>query len=151
MTLVLIKWMGCSSQLCHCASEWSPWLLSPDLWVDQPFCSREWTSQSSQHHLKFCPSLFYTHTKSFLETWLCSKDFRVKCLLEHQFPNHLESHKKVDLNSDSFFSFRATPMAYGGSQARGQIGAVAAGLHHSQCISELCVQPIPQFMAMPDP
>ena len=26
---------------------------------------------------------------------------------------------------------RATPMAYGGSQARGLIGAVAAGLHHS--------------------
>ena len=31
--------------------------------------------------------------------------------------------------------FRATPMAYGGSQARGLIGAVAAGLQHSswQC------------------
>ena len=27
--------------------------------------------------------------------------------------------------------FRATPVAYGGSQARGPIGAVAAGLHHS--------------------
>jgi len=27
--------------------------------------------------------------------------------------------------------FRATPMAYGGSQARGPIGAVAAGLRHS--------------------
>ena len=30
--------------------------------------------------------------------------------------------------------FRATPMAYGGSQTRGRIGAVAAGLHHSQSI-----------------
>ena len=30
------------------------------------------------------------------------------------------------------FAFsRATPAAYGGSQARGQIGAVAASLHHS--------------------
>ena len=27
--------------------------------------------------------------------------------------------------------FRTTPMAYGGSQARGQIGAVAANLYHS--------------------
>ena len=27
--------------------------------------------------------------------------------------------------------FRATPAVYGGSQARGQIGAAAAGLHHS--------------------
>ena len=26
--------------------------------------------------------------------------------------------------------FRATPVTYGGSQARGQMGAVAAGLHH---------------------
>ena len=30
-----------------------------------------------------------------------------------------------------FGPFRATPAAYGGFQARGQIGAVAAGLHHS--------------------
>ena len=30
-----------------------------------------------------------------------------------------------------FFPFRAAPLAYGGSQARGQIGAIAAGLHHS--------------------
>ena len=28
-------------------------------------------------------------------------------------------------------SFRPVPVAYGGSQARGQIGAVAASLHHS--------------------
>ena len=27
--------------------------------------------------------------------------------------------------------FRAIPLAYGGSQARGQVGAAAAGLHHS--------------------
>ena len=30
-----------------------------------------------------------------------------------------------------FLLFRATPMAYGGSQARGQIGAIAAVLFHS--------------------
>ena len=30
-----------------------------------------------------------------------------------------------------FFLFRATPVAYGGSQARGQIGATATDLHHS--------------------
>ena len=29
-----------------------------------------------------------------------------------------------------FSLFRAESVAYGGSQARGQIGAVAAGLHH---------------------
>ena len=30
-----------------------------------------------------------------------------------------------------YFFFRASPMAYGASQARGQIGAAAAGVHHS--------------------
>ena len=30
-----------------------------------------------------------------------------------------------------FVVFRATPVVYGGSQARGLIGAVAASLHHS--------------------
>ena len=44
-------------------------------------------------------------------------------------------------------------MAYGGSRARSQIGAVAAGLHHSHSHveSEPCLQPTPQLMAMPDP
>ena len=31
----------------------------------------------------------------------------------------------------AFLLFRATPMAYGGSQARDLIGATAAGLYHS--------------------
>ena len=30
-----------------------------------------------------------------------------------------------------FFFFRAAPVTYRSSQARGQIGTVAAGLHHS--------------------
>ena len=48
---------------------------------------------------------------------------------------------------------RATPLAHGGSQVRGSIGAVAAGLHqsHSNAGSELCLQPTPQLMATPDP
>ena len=48
---------------------------------------------------------------------------------------------------------RATPMAYGGSQAQGLIRALAAGLHHSHSNkgSELRLQPTPQLMATPDP
>ena len=44
----------------------------------------------------------------------------------------------------SFFSlFRTTPVAYGISQARDQIGATAIGLHHSHsnARSEVCLQP----------
>jgi len=52
------------------------------------------------------------------------------------------------------FAFsRAAPMAYGGSQARGPIGAVATGLHpsHSNTGSEPCLRPTPQLTATPDP
>ena len=52
-----------------------------------------------------------------------------------------------------FMLFRATPTAYGGSQARGRIRATAASLCHSQSNagSELCPQPILQLTATPDP
>jgi len=53
-----------------------------------------------------------------------------------------------------FFSFsRAVSAAYGGSQARGQIGAIGTGLHHSQSnmSSEPHLQPTPQLMATLDP
>jgi len=44
-------------------------------------------------------------------------------------------------------------MAYGGAQARGQIGAVGTSLHqsHSNAGSEPRLQPTLQLMAMPDP
>ena len=52
-----------------------------------------------------------------------------------------------------FCLFRDTPTAYGGSQARGPIGAVAAGLHHShsKAGSETHLRPTPQLTATPDP
>ena len=48
---------------------------------------------------------------------------------------------------------RAAPSAYGGSQARGPIRAVAIGLHqsHSNARSKLRLQPTPQPTATPDP
>ena len=55
-----------------------------------------------------------------------------------------------------FWLFRATNVAYGNSQARGQMGvAVAVGLHHSHnnsnTGSKLHLQPTPQLTAMQDP
>ena len=49
--------------------------------------------------------------------------------------------------------FRAALAAYGSSQDRGQIGATAAGLHHSHSHagSEQHLWPTPQLMATPDP
>ena len=53
----------------------------------------------------------------------------------------------------SFCPFRAAPVAYEGSQARGPIGATAAGLchSHSNARSELCLRLTPQLKARPDP
>ena len=52
-----------------------------------------------------------------------------------------------------FLFFRATLTEYGGSQARGLIRAVAAGLRqsHSNARSELRLRPTPQLMATLDP
>ena len=49
--------------------------------------------------------------------------------------------------------FRATHAASGSSQARGQIGVIAARLHHSHrnTGSEPCLRSTPQLLAMPDP
>ena len=56
--------------------------------------------------------------------------------------------------SFTFFAFSgAASVAYGDSQARGLIGAVATSLRqsHSNMGSEPCLQPRPQLMATPDP
>ena len=53
-----------------------------------------------------------------------------------------------------FFGFsRTAPVAYGHSQARGPIGAVATGRRQSHCNmgSELHLQPTPQVTAMLGP
>ena len=63
---------------------------------------------------------------------------------------------KLKINSLFYFIFcffRAAPMAYGGSRARGRIRAVAAGPHHSHSNveSEPRLQSTPQLTAIPDP
>ena len=52
-----------------------------------------------------------------------------------------------------FLLFRAPPVAYGSSQARGRIRAVAASLchSHSNVGSEPCLGPTPHLAATPDP
>ena len=49
--------------------------------------------------------------------------------------------------------FRAAPMSYGGSQARGPVRAIAASLchSHSNAESEPHLRPTPQLMATLDP
>ena len=53
----------------------------------------------------------------------------------------------------SYFLFSTAFIAYGSTQARGQIRAAAAGLYHnhSNVGSKPRLRPIPQLMLMPDP
>ena len=53
----------------------------------------------------------------------------------------------------SLLSFEDCTVAYGGSQARGLIGATAAGPYHSHSNegSKLCLWPAQQLTATPDP
>ena len=62
-----------------------------------------------------------------------------------------DEFKKIFFVFSSFF--RAAPVAYGGSQSRGLIGATATGLHHSHsnARSEPCLRLTPQLTATPDP
>ena len=103
--------MFCSSfcyHLCHCQlSKWSVILvlkeLSPRLVAGQRECFS---------------SPFYVCAASFP---CCSLKFFTLVLL------HLFNYFLVFI----FFFFRATHAAYGGSQARGRIRAVAVSLHYS--------------------
>ena len=63
------------------------------------------------------------------------------------------SRGQIILVTVLFFLFRTAPTAYGSSQDRGQIGATAAGLHHSHSNagSKLHLQRTPQLMATLDP
>ena len=54
-----------------------------------------------------------------------------KFWFSHEISNVIVDNRFYQLFSFFFLLFRATPTAYGSSQARGRIGAVAAGLCHS--------------------
>ena len=71
------------------------------------------------------------------------------------FENYIKLHKdyyNLKFYNSFFLSFclfRAAPVAYRGSQARGRIGAVAASLcqSHSNARSEARLLPTPQLTA----
>ena len=75
------------------------------------------------------------------------------------FENCVRLLQTVHYSKNFFFFFdffaisRAASVAYGGSQARGLIGAIVAGLYqgHSYSGSKPRLQPTPQLMATQDP
>ena len=76
-----------------------------------------------------------------------------QCSWEYKYSHDVKSFTLMQHASGSFFwLFWATPTTYGGSQARGWIGATDTGLHHSHSNSGSGPRlwPTPQLMAMPD-
>ena len=135
LTITLSQWSV--SYLCLLAGlwhfgEWGPWATTP------------WTYLVSQH-----PALCI----------LCGKHFSTQ-VTQRVFVFVLTSDWHTSKESMDRFRvlfcvclFRAEPVAYVSSQARGWIGATAAGLHHSYSNrrSKPCLWPTPEFMtATPD-
>ena len=65
---------------------------------------------------------------------------------------HVNAHLLFFFFFSYFCLFRAVPVAYRNSQARGQMGATAARLHHSytNAVFQSHLQAILQLTAMPD-
>ena len=96
---------------------------------------------------------------AFCHLWLCLpitfSPFFAQFVPIHSLDEHclIELSKMLEMFFFLFHLFRATPVAYGGSQAGGLIGATAAVRHHSNSNkgSEPPLQPTPQLVATPDP
>ena len=104
-----------------------------------------------------CFCLLWLFFSFFLmESYFCVPGYLWLCYILHTFnysKEQFEAHNKEMVHKGEFFFFRTTPMAYGGSRARGPTGAVAAILHqsHSNAGFKPCLQPTLQLMAMLDP
>ena len=93
--------------------------------------------------------------------WLAASGKTLSLLISLWMTEQREKHFMNFTGSNSnllcfvlfFLLFRAAPVAYGGSQARGSIGATVASIRHSH--SNIRSKPhlwrTPQLTAMPDP
>ena len=125
--------------------------------VIQPLdiCAREYV------HTKICMQMFIAVLSFFGRERLFARRVEGPGLgLIHtptQWPEPLKKQHQIlsplvpqrDRQYSFFFLFRATPVAYESTQARGQIRAAAASLRHSHgnLGSEQHLRPTPQFMA----
>ena len=102
-------------------------------------------------------SVILTYILIFLLLFLHDLCFRfASFIISFSLKNFLQTLFQGRYGKKFFFFWvfsRAAPTAYGDSQARGLIGAVAAGLcpSHSNTGSKPRLQPTPQLTATPDP
>ena len=74
--------------------------------------------------------------------WSPSLNYQ-RCLLSPWHSSHNDPVEVTVLILIVFLLFRVAPVAYGGSQARGPIGATAASLSHSNTESKPHLRPTP--------
>ena len=153
----------------HASPPFSDWqLFEPALWnserVMEAECvlflkNKKWRTQKI-----FCAQEPHKSPLSFIRLFnlVKSQFFWNNLPIEHLLTSpgmwsveHCLGKKVTYYIRDSFclFVFRAAPVSYGYSHARGQIGAAVAGLchSHSNVGSELCLWPTPQLMTTLDP
>ena len=142
---------GLQHHLCLVNWKWSPteiWgflsRLNGSGWEEPP-CSIEIHSSAIRHQMASCSNLHMAPP--------APRFF----LLENENNNsyHMELLQEFNEKIVFFFFglFRAAPAAFGNSQARGWMGATAAGHSHSHSNvgSKPHLQPTPQLIAMLDP
>ena len=115
------------------------------------WCQENWTAACKRMKLENSLTLYIKMNSKWFECLNVSPD-TIK--LPEKNIEHSINHSNICFVF-VFFLFRATPVACGGSQARGLIGATAAGHSHSHshsnARSEPCLQPAPQLTPPPDP
>ena len=146
--LRVLWWLrGLRIQRCHCcAAGWIPGLRTFTLHAHgkqkkQSWLIGKWGTEHSCHWLQREEKAVGLQRKRSLRV-RCGSSLQAPCPSTGPFPF---------LFFCLFVFSRATPVAYGGSQARGLMGAIAAGLckSHRNARSELW--PIPQLTAMLHP
>ena len=105
------------------------------------------------YHVLSCFPVKQTIHSQCLSEILSVVDGFITCRLVYNIIKMMTALKHITFFFFFFGLLRAAPLAYGGSQAGGPIGAASAGLRHSHinARSEPHPRPRPQLMAMPDP
>ena len=136
------------------------------IWNPSKFFPRACLSACIFSHLSLCRSSFHMPRSSHTGHWLSYNSFTFQSLIKcfgsvfklyprpapFLPPLSLWLWSKLKVCLFVVFS-RAACKAYGGSQVRGLIRAIAAGLHHSHSNtgSEPYLWPTPQLTTTPDP
>ena len=146
--------LGVSLELSYLRHSHSDARSAPCLWPTPQLMSAGSLTRWTRPDVEPASSWMLARFISDEPQWELQKDvFKLKEYFFYIFPIFTISFFFLFFFLFVFLSFRAAPVAYGGSKARGLIRTVAAGLHpnHSNMGPEPRLRPTPQLTALPDP